>query len=206
MIISVLIVGTGILMVMKSPGANYLIPVVAFIALANAAIFEQVRTRAAWARTGSAALILHLVLGLWHNAVATAAWSKDARQTQIDNQGMIFATVATGCQLVYFYEANAPIYNLSFGNEYADRNFGAELDKIYPATMIYDVFGHGFQSFSQPLSPQAVTAQLSKSKCVRFIGSPVERFSDFGIARETLAPLARTNHGGGSIAVYDWKQ
>jgi hypothetical protein len=200
------ILALGILMVLKTPGARYLMPVIGAIALANAAIMSQLLLKRGTARIGSLFFAALLALGIWRNALATSAWARDAEQTQTDSQKLLAKMSASGCRLIFYYEANAITYNLSFGDQYTPKRFASDLDKLYPDTVFYDVFAHRFQTFVRPLSSKETDALLAAGRCVYLIGSPMERYSDFGIPRTDLPLVARTSHDlAYSLAVYAWR-
>jgi hypothetical protein len=196
----------SILMVLKAPGPRYFMPVIGAIALGNAAIMSQSLARRGMVRIGGVFLVVLLVLGVWRNALATAAWAQNAAQVQTDNQKLLAKTSASGCRQVFYYDVNTPTYNLSFGDEYTPKHFSSNLKKLYPNSIFYDVFGHRFQTFTGPMSSKEANSVLATDRCVYLVGSPVERYPDFGISRRDLSLVTRTDHGlGDSIAVYAWR-
>jgi hypothetical protein len=209
MVICAVILAVSILMVLKHPGARYFMPIVGIIALANAAIVSQSLAEGGAARIGGILLMLVLAVGIGRNLLATSTWARNARENQSINQKLIAATIATGCRPIFFYGVNTPLYNLGFGEEYTVHHFSAELNRLYPDALFYDVFGHRFESFSGPLSMKDARIRLAAGRCFRLVGSPVERFNNdfgFGLPREEISLVARTPYGlGDSVAVYAWQ-
>jgi len=204
--ISMLVLVLSIAMVLKNPGARYFMPVIGSIALANAAIVSQSLAQRGIACIGGGLLFILLAIGIWHNALTTSAWAQNAEQTQVDNQRLVAGTTVTGCRSIFFYGVNTPTYNLSFGDEYTQRHFGLDLNRIYPDALFYDVFGHQFESFFGPLSMKEVSSLRAADRCIRLVGSPVQRYDNFGISHSELSLVARTNHGlGDAVAVYAWR-
>ena len=203
--ICALILGVSILMVLKEPVVRHFMPIVGSIALANAAILSQWSARPP-ARIGGGILALLLALGIGRNAFAASAWAQDAWHAQADNQALLAKATTAGCQLAFYYEVNTQTYNLGFGDEYTSKRFAADLDRLYPNTLFYDVFGHRFQTFTGPISSKDLNSRLAAGRCIYLVGSLPERFSDFGIPQRELALVMRTDHGqGGSIVAYAWR-
>jgi len=210
LLISALILAAQILIVLKQPETRYFIPIIASMALANAGLFNYLRLSGSpYARFGKVVLAALLALGLGHNVIVGSARARDTYLTWSDNQKLLERAAASRCTLIFYYDVNTPVYDLSFGNAFADNQFGEMLDRLYPGALIYDVFNDRFGSLTAPLLPAEMKSRFEREGCLYLIGSPMERYEDYEtseISRGSISLVARTEHGlFSSVAIYDFK-
>jgi hypothetical protein len=206
MVVSALVVAAQILMVVKQPSTRYLVPAVAMMALANAAIAAHILSRRVF--PAIAAALVAMVAGFCHNFLTTAAWAQDNRAVYRANQNLMQSISGSGCAVVPYYEAPLMLYDLDFGNQYAGSRFGRDLQRLYPRAFTYDWARQSFMFFGTNISLAEFQARLAPAKCIYLVGSPLERFNGtFGLPMSALTFVARSRVAdeGQALAVYRYQ-
>jgi hypothetical protein len=117
-----------------------------------------------------------------------------------DKQAVMAKAASAGCIFVPYYDAHPKEFNLYFGNRLARSLYSRRLAALYPEFFTFN--GRRFEDFVDFLSP-AQTEQRLSGKCVYLFGSPIERFTDFGIPASELMPIAQSKGGlGDALAIY----
>ena len=106
-------------------------------------------------------------------------------------QALLEKTAASGCFLLPYYSVNTVGYNLYFGDAWNGFSFRDRLARLYPDYMTFDGNHHVFPTFAGDLPPTQALARLAKYRCSYWVGSPLERYEDFGIPKDQFSLVAR---------------
>jgi hypothetical protein len=196
------LISVQLITVAKHYSLRYAVPAAAVVALANAgAVYVAAASRGAW-RLGFAVVMSALLgLGTWHAGRAVSDWYGPSYEVYKEKESLMAKAAISGCVLIPFYDASSTEFSLYFGNRLAKSIYARRLAKLYPEFLTYD--GKQFEDFVEALDPAEAERRLSVKKCVYIFGSPVERFTGFGIPASELIPIARSQGGiGGALAIY----
>jgi hypothetical protein len=188
--------------VSKHYALRYALPVAAIIALANAgAVYVAAASQGA-KRVGFAAAVLVLIgLGGGHAGLAASDWYGTSYAIAREQRSLITKAASGGCTFVPYYGASPKEFNLYFGNRLAKGRYARHLAAIYPDFLTYN--GKQFEDFVEVLTPAEAARRLSAKPCVYIFGSPIERFTGFGISASEVIPIARSEGGiGEALAIY----
>jgi len=189
LVICTVLVAIDLLAVLKQPEPRYTVPAVAFLCLANAIAAKTWLDRfkpAAWA--GASAVALLAVLGFWREQGRL----ENLAAERAPGQALLQKTAATGCYLMPYYSVNTVAFNLFFGDAWNGFMFRGALARLYPQFMTFDGNHHVFPTFGGDLTPAQAEARFAGHRCSYWVGSPLERYDDFGIAKDQFTLVARS--------------
>jgi hypothetical protein len=178
------------------------VPAAAIAALANAgAAYVAVASQGAW-RAGFAVVMSGLLgLGAWHTGHAVSEWYGPSYAIAKEREALMAKAEISGCLLTPYYDATSTEFSLYFGKQLAKGIYARQLTQLYPEFLTYN--GTRFADFVDVLDPVQAEQRLSAKKCVYIFGSPVARFTGFGIPPSELMPIAQSQGGlGEALAIY----
>ena len=182
------VIALNLLAVLKQPEPRYTVPAVAFLCLGNAIAARILLEKTAAPVLAGVLAGLLALFGLWRmdgrlNALAAERAPAAALVQKIS---------ASGCYLMPFYSVNMASFDLFFGDAFGGFQFKDRLARLYPDFMTFDGNHHVFPTFTGDLKPQQAAARLAGYKCVYWIGSPLERYEDFGMPKDQFSLVARS--------------
>jgi hypothetical protein len=201
-LVSGAIIALHLLLVAKHPGTHYLVPVVAIVALANAAIVDALVLQQQRLRWISAITACALVaVGIQRNAIDTEHWIMGEHRGRSADGDLLARARASGCQIIPYYDGPMPEYKLLFGSNFSGGHLGERLQKLYPDFLTYEMSRPPtFRDFVADLSMKEASARMAKARCVYLLGSPLERFDvPLNIPRDDLVLIDRADDAGGDV-------
>ncbi|MFN0106116.1 MAG: hypothetical protein ACKV2U_29005 [Bryobacteraceae bacterium] len=152
--------------VLKHPGARYLLPSFAAVAFGVALVLVQGgRT----VRIAAAALV---VLSLYPNWRIVSQWAEKRRllNTSVSEIQRTIAS-AGSCQVIGFYWSSDVVSNLLFGDEYTQGLHAPLLQSLYPNATRYQSFGGRFHGWAGVDRTSWLLDQLRAGRCIFLQGS-----------------------------------
>jgi hypothetical protein len=192
--IGCVIIVVQIVVTVKHPGLNYMLPSMVFTGLLNAAIvfFYQAGRTDALPRT--VVLIGVLAVGLSLNAVHLAAWVRDAEADRFETKELLLETKKTdGCWRVGYYRSPLIEYALVFGNGLSGHRYGDALQRLYPNAIFYNIWRNEFHSFVSSIQSRALVEQIREGRCILLFGSPLTGEYGRYRAKLVLSPVFVTS-------------
>ena len=171
--IGCVIIVVQIVVTVKHPGLNYMLPSMVFTGLLNAAVVFFHQTSRAYALPRTAVLIGVLAVGLSLNAVHLAAWVRDVEMDRFETKELLLETEKTdGCWRVGYYRSPLIEYALVFGNGLSGHRYGDALQRLYPNAIFYNIWRNEFHSFVSSIESRALVEQIRQGRCILLFGSP----------------------------------
>ena len=151
--------------VVKHPGARYLLPCFAAVALGIALVIAQ---GGRMARIAVVGLVAVSCIPTWR---VVSKWA-ERRHTINASAAQIQKTIAStgNCQVIGFYLASDSVSNLLFGDEYTQGLHAPLLRSIYPNAIRYQ-FGGTFLSWGGVDRMLWLLDQLRNGRCILLRGS-----------------------------------
>jgi len=164
-----------IMLTVKHPGVHYLLPAITLTAFLNAELCTLVK-RDAGAVSYSFVLGICVIafMATWHTARSTKSWAA-AKEDYFRNQEVFTARVNAikDATVIEYYKASSVEYALAFGDSFAGRKYGAELAKIYPGKIFYDMWTPQFHTYESTMNTVDIVELLSKKETVLLVGEPL---------------------------------
>lgn len=172
--IGCVIIVVQIVVTVKHPGLNYMLPSMVFTGLLNAAVVFFCQTSRVDALPCTVVLLGVLAVGLSLNAVHLAAWVRDTEADRFETKDLLLETKKTaGCWRAGYYRSPLIEYALEFGNSLSGRRYGDALQRLYPDAIFYDIWRNEFHSFVSSIQSWALVEQVRQGRCILLFGSPL---------------------------------
>jgi len=187
------------------PGTHYFMPVAALVCLVNGRMALLLLKGDGRRRLAGALVLLALLAPIFvSNGSATLRWLVNFGAQRRDNSAVLDAAKKSGCRLVYGYENQSVEYKLLFGDNFTSSYYLPQLFRLYPELVIYREPARAFEMAGGILNSAAADRWVAEQNCVYLISSPSERFAPgaTGLSPDHLVLADRSQHGGGSLAVY----
>jgi hypothetical protein len=175
-----LLVGTIVIVVqvaitLKHFAMHYLLPVMVFTMLTNAALiflFRQAEPGKI-SRLLYAASVLLLLLGMWHSYRWLAIWKTASNQYRADVSTLLNRrSQMKDCKVIPYYRSSSREFALSFGEDWTGSAYGRELAEIYPQAIHYDIWAHQFYSMKMEDRRAQIRRDLAAGACYLMQGTP----------------------------------
>jgi hypothetical protein len=171
-----------LLVTMKHPFLRYTVPALAASAVSSSIALAAVG--AVRARLNAFGFVAVLAMAAPQMTMNLNQYMTDSyAKIRIENAKLVEMGSATCARIIPYYESSSQPYALSFGNTWADGLFNADLARLYPNFITYDVWTTAFETFSGIYdASQLAGFPHSKSFCLSgttelpFNGHPNVRF------------------------------
>jgi len=152
--------------VLKHPGARYLIPCFAAAAFGIALVLIH------GGRIARIAVAGIVAASLFPSAINVSKWAEKRRyyNTSVAQIQRAIAT-AGNCRVIGFYVSSDVVSNLLFGDEYTQGLHAPLLQSLYPDATRYHAFGGLFHSWAGVNQLPWLMDQLRAGKCILLQGS-----------------------------------
>jgi hypothetical protein len=195
------IIGIQFMLVMKHPGARYLVPAVAFACLSNAMISCVAGRLIGYQRIiATVGLVIVFTFALVNNGRMSSVWLQEQHESGVQHRMLLDRLARSGCKLIPF-NASTEQFAVSFGNHFANSRHSKFLAQTYPDYIEYDFGSRLFLSFSAILDRANLNAHLANEKCVFLVGTPIEKLKDeVGIRNEDLSVVEQIENSAGGVS------
>lgn len=181
------ILAAAIVLYAKQPREAYFVPALPFAGLAIALVVDLVLKVTKLAARWRVAAVLLLAL--------EAAYAQELHASHIGDDwraqaGLLARAARTPCLVAPYYFVDQPQWDLYFAD--SDFAFAADLKRLYPRFVAYDVGLKRFASFAGPMTPAEAAARFASEKCVMLLGLTWR--PEYGLAPSQLQRVDGTTY------------
>ena len=157
----------SVLITSKNAETRYLVPAITVSALLLPVAVHMVQLPVRATMLGGVALAILLAKAVWF----TPQWIDNLLYQQKQYAQMAARADELDCRRSFFYRATSLTHALSFGNRRNSRRHSADLARLYPDAVTFDIFEGRFSNFGDPLSDAEVQRLLPGGQPLCLIGS-----------------------------------
>jgi hypothetical protein len=192
LLVGVVAIAVQIAITLMHFSLQYLLPAMVFTMLLNAAlIFLFSRAEPGKVSRGLyAAMVLLLVLGMWHSYRWLAILKTLSNQYRADVSSILNRRrEMKDCTVIPYYRSSSQEFALSFGYDGNGGVNGRELAELYPKAIHYNIWAHQFYSMNAEPRWLEIRRALAGGACYVMQGEPPSKADLEALSGFTLTPI-----------------